>query len=104
VIDILRLDMNTPEHQLLESTLDFMREQDARDDTEKVYRLLDKFRSGGPAILGAASTLIAFNNGQIDELILAASMQQFPDEEEATEVAQAAPKGRQVPARSWRTR
>jgi peptide subunit release factor 1 (eRF1) len=82
VIDILRLDMTTPEHEILQATLVALREQDAKDDAEKVERLLDEFRSGGLAVVGAHDTLAALANGQVDELVISATLENLQAEEE----------------------
>jgi hypothetical protein len=47
VIDVLRLNIRTPERQVLEATLAAMRHQDARDDSEKVEHLIGDYLSGG---------------------------------------------------------
>lgn len=82
VIDILRLDMTTPEHEIVQATLVALREQDAKDDAEKVERLLDEFRSGGLAVVGAHDTLAALANGQVDELVISATLENLQAEEE----------------------
>lgn len=82
VIDVLRLDMTTPEHEVLQATLEAMSEQDAKDDTEKVGRLLDEYRAGGLASVGLHDTLAALANAQVDELILCASLEEIHDDTE----------------------
>jgi peptide chain release factor subunit 1 len=82
VIDILRLDMTTPEHEIVQAALVALREQDAKDDEDKVGRLLDEFRSGGLAVVGAHDTLAALANGQVDELVISASLENLQAEEE----------------------
>lgn len=82
VIDVLRLDITTPEHEVLEITLEAMREQDAKDDAEKVAQLLDEYRAGGLAVVGAHDTLAALASGQVDELFLSASLEEIHDDEE----------------------
>jgi peptide subunit release factor 1 (eRF1) len=82
VIDILRLDMTTPEHEIVQAALVALREQDAKDDEEKVGRLLDEFRSGGLAVVGAHDTLAALANGQVDELVISATLENLHAEEE----------------------
>mgnify|MGYP002784225004 CR=1 FL=1 len=81
VVDVLRLDITTPEHEIFAATLEAMREQDAKDDAEKITRLFDQFHSG-LATLGAHDTLVALSNGQVDELYLSASLETFHDDEE----------------------
>jgi peptide chain release factor subunit 1 len=73
VVDVLKLDMSTPENQVLQATLAAMRQQDAKDDQEKVQRLLDEYRAGGLGVVGAENTLNALELGQVDELVLTAS-------------------------------
>lgn len=83
VIDVLRLDIKTPEHEVLRATFEAMREQDARDDAEKVGQLLDEYRAGGLAVVGVHDTLAALANGQVDDLFLSASLEEIHDDEEA---------------------
>jgi peptide subunit release factor 1 (eRF1) len=73
VIDILHLDIKTPEHEVLQATLEAMRERDAKDDAEKVNRMLGEWRAGGLAVVGAHDTLAALEIGQVDELLISAS-------------------------------
>jgi peptide chain release factor subunit 1 len=82
VIDVLRLDIKTPEHEVLRATVEAMREQDATDDAGKVAQLLDEYRAGGLAVVGAHDTLAALASGQVDELILSASLEELNDDEE----------------------
>jgi peptide subunit release factor 1 (eRF1) len=70
IVDILRLDIKTPQHEVLQATLEAMREQDARNDAEKVERLLNEYRSGGLAVIGTRATLAALEIGQVDELVI----------------------------------
>ena len=83
VIDVLRLDIRTPEHEILRATVEAMRQQDARDDVEKVGRLLDEYRAGALAVVGVHDTLAALANGQADELFISASLEEVHDDEEA---------------------
>jgi peptide chain release factor subunit 1 len=82
VIDVLRLDMTTPEHEIVQAALGALRERDAKDDKEKVGRLLDEFRSGGLAVVGARDTLAALANGQVDELVISAAAEHLYAREE----------------------
>jgi peptide subunit release factor 1 (eRF1) len=82
VIDVLRLDMTTPEHEIVQAALESLRVQDTKDDAEKVRRLLDEFRSGGLAVVGTHDTLAALANGQVDELVISATVENLHAEEE----------------------
>ncbi len=77
VIDVLSLDQNTPEHQVLQRTLESLREHDAHTDQEQVERLFNAYRAGGGGlgVVGVADTLAALNNGQVDTLIISAVAQ-----------------------------
>jgi len=90
VIDVLRLDMTTPEHEILRTTLEAMREKDAKDDSAKVEQLLDEYHVGGLAVVGVHDTLAALANAQVDELILCASLEEIHDDEEEVGAALAA--------------
>lgn len=73
VVDVLRLDIDTPEHQVLTATLEAMRRRDAESDAAKVERMIGEYRAGGLATAGARDVLAALSVGQVDELFLAAS-------------------------------
>src|SRR5919202_809956 len=75
VVDVLSLDINAPEHEVLEESLNAMRRYDAQTDAERVGRLLDEYRAGGLAVVGARDTLAALAMGQVEELIIAARQQ-----------------------------
>lgn len=82
VVDILRLDTKAPEHEIFESTIDAIREQDAATDAEKAQRLFEYYRAGGLAIAGPRDTLEALANGQVDELLISASLERAHSDEE----------------------
>jgi peptide subunit release factor 1 (eRF1) len=77
VIDTLRLNVNTPEHELLEATTQAVRKHDALTDADKVKRVLDSHRAGGLGVVGVAPTLAALSNGQVEELLLSANVNQL---------------------------
>jgi peptide subunit release factor 1 (eRF1) len=70
VVDVLRINIKAPQHEVLRATLEAMRERQAQDDVERVERLLNEYRSGGLAVVGARDTLKALEIGQVDELII----------------------------------
>jgi len=75
VVDVLRLGINTPEHELMQATLERIRQQDAETDAEKVGRMIGEYRSGGLGVVGVGKTRAALEVGQVDELLISASMQ-----------------------------
>lgn len=85
VVDTLRLDIRASDQEIFERTLEAMRQQDARTDAEKVERLLNAFRARGLAAVGPEETLEALANGQVEELLVSASLEQMHPAEEKVE-------------------
>jgi peptide chain release factor subunit 1 len=77
LIDILRLDIRTPEHLVLKETMEALRQHNFHSDAEKVRHLLDEYRSGGLAVVGFSDTARALEQGQVDELLLSASAREI---------------------------
>ena len=73
VIDVLSLGIDTPEHALLQESLDAYRRHDSVSDMEKVEHLIGEYQRDGLAVAGASQTLAALSNGQVEELLIAAS-------------------------------
>ncbi|HEU0185712.1 MAG TPA: Vms1/Ankzf1 family peptidyl-tRNA hydrolase [Blastocatellia bacterium] len=80
VIDTLRLDVATPEHEVMKASFEAVRAHDERKDAEKIEKLLDKYLGSGYAVTGARDTLIALTLGQVDEIFLSASEQDVRDD------------------------
>ena len=96
VIDVLRLDIRTPEHEVLKATTESLHEHNTQTDAERVRRLLDEYRAGGLAVVGTRDTISALYQGQADELLLSASAREIRFDEEDFDGARA--KGHGVPA------
>ena len=77
VIDVLRLDIRAPEREILSATLEALHEHDANEDAARVDALLAAYRSGGLAVVGANAAMKALDRGQVDELLLSASIKQL---------------------------
>ena len=73
VIDVLSLDINAPEQEIFQSSMDALKEHDSQTDAEKVAQLLDQYRGNGLAVVGVAETLSALLNGQADDLLISAA-------------------------------
>ncbi len=73
IVDIVHLDIHTPEHQVLTETLEAMRERDAETDAERVQRLFDAWQSGGLGVVGPEDTMAALARAQVEELMITAS-------------------------------
>jgi peptide subunit release factor 1 (eRF1) len=68
----LKLDINTPDAEIMIETLEAARAQDGSSAESKVKQLLDAFRAGGLGVIGARDTLAALTAGQANELIISA--------------------------------
>lgn len=73
IVDILRLDITTPERTVLEATMEAVRRHDARTDAQEVQEMLDQYRAGQLGVAGAKDTLEALERGQVDRLLITAS-------------------------------
>jgi peptide chain release factor subunit 1 len=71
VVEILKLEVRTPEHEVMAAAAEALRRHDAQTDAEAVARVLDEYRAGGLGVAGPDDTARALANGQVDELILA---------------------------------
>jgi peptide chain release factor subunit 1 len=74
VVGVLRLEMTASERDVRDATMVVMREQDLREDADKVRRMLDGHRGGGLGVAGIRATRTALENGQVDELLMSAAV------------------------------
>jgi peptide subunit release factor 1 (eRF1) len=83
VVDVLSLGIDTPEHELIQATLDAYRRYNLLSDLEKVEQLIGEYQRDGLAVAGVAQTLAALSNGQVEELLIASAADalQFDKEE-----------------------
>jgi peptide subunit release factor 1 (eRF1) len=72
LVDVLKLDVRTPEHQVLVASLEALRRREAETDVERVRRLLDEYRAGGLAVAGLRQAEAALGLGQVHELLVSA--------------------------------
>lgn len=74
IVDELRLPTNSPDHDVLEASLESMRRLNERTDRERVDAVVGAYRAGGLGVVGPEATLLALTNGQVDELLLSSSL------------------------------
>jgi peptide chain release factor subunit 1 len=72
IVEVGDLDVRSPRSEIMRRTLEAARELDARDDAERVRRMLDAYRAGGLGVVGVDATLGALASGQVHELLIAA--------------------------------
>jgi len=89
VIDVLKMDVRAPEHDVLQATLDALREHDAATDRERVEALVGADRGNGLATVGAENVRKAFELGQVDELVIAAPPESTEESNELVRQARA---------------
>lgn len=77
VVDIFRLETRLPEHEVLKRTLEALHRKEAETDKEKVDALMGAYRAGGLGVAGFERTRQALENGQVDELLVSASLVQL---------------------------
>jgi peptide subunit release factor 1 (eRF1) len=70
VVDVLKLDINTPEHRVLAETMEALRQRDAETDASRVEEMLGAWRGNGLAVAGPEDTLKALEMGQVEELLI----------------------------------
>jgi peptide subunit release factor 1 (eRF1) len=85
VIDVLRLDIKTPEHEVLKATMEALREHNLHTDAEKVRQLFDEYRAGGLAVIAWKDTVTAIEQGQVDEVLLSASAREIRTDEQESD-------------------
>jgi peptide subunit release factor 1 (eRF1) len=76
VIDVLRLDIRSPEHEVLAATLEALRKKDEETDETVVQELIGDYRAGGLALVGPERVREALERGQVDTLVIAATADQ----------------------------
>jgi peptide subunit release factor 1 (eRF1) len=73
VVDLVRMDVHAPDHQVLEETLEALRGKDTETDAQRVDELVGGWRAGGLAVVGPEDTMNALVMGQVEELLITAT-------------------------------
>ncbi len=75
VVDELNVDLaGTSNDEVIKAALDSMKKSNERTDREKVDAAVGAYRAGGLGVVGPDRTLLALTNGQVDELLITASL------------------------------
>jgi peptide chain release factor subunit 1 len=77
VVDHFRLDMRATAEELVTATRGAMARLNERTDREKVEAAIGNYRAGGLGVVGPEATLAALVKGQVDELLITASLAQL---------------------------
>jgi peptide subunit release factor 1 (eRF1) len=70
VVDVLRLDITAPEHEVLQATLGALAQVDAIEDADKARRAIEGFRGNGLGVAGLEATFAALIRGQVADLLI----------------------------------
>jgi peptide subunit release factor 1 (eRF1) len=73
MVDEISLPSHAADDDVVKATLEAMRAADQATDGEKVEAAVNAYRAGGLGVVGPDATLLALTNGQVDELLIAAS-------------------------------
>lgn len=92
IVDHVKLDTHASVANVLDVSLTAMRRLNERTDREKVEAAVDGYRGGGLGVVGPEDTLDALIKGQVEELLIAASMRHMqPVEATANDSVRAEP-------------
>ena len=72
VIDTVKMDARTPEHEIMRAAADILREHDTKSDAEVVERVVGEYLAGGLGAVGAEAVRAALEQGRVSELYLTA--------------------------------
>jgi peptide subunit release factor 1 (eRF1) len=70
IVDVLSIQRDAGEDEIIESTLEVLRQKDAETDVERVQELIGAWQSSGLGVVGPAATLKALQMGQVEELLI----------------------------------
>jgi peptide subunit release factor 1 (eRF1) len=89
VVGVVRLEIRAPDAEVFRASLDVLRAAERRRDAEIIERLFDACRGTGRGVLGVRATRSALDRAQVEELVLAPTVEQLSSEgpEEGTLVA-----------------
>jgi peptide chain release factor subunit 1 len=77
IVDHVRVAAHRGAAELLKASVDAMSRANATTDREKVTAAVDAYRAGGLGVVGPERTLTALINGQVNELLITANLQQM---------------------------
>jgi peptide chain release factor subunit 1 len=77
VVDHLRLPTHAPLTDVMKASLDAMAKLNERTDKEKVDAAIDGYRAGGLGVVGPEDTLMALTAGQVEELLISATLREI---------------------------
>ena len=80
IVDQVRIQTNAPLDDVISTSLEAMKRVHTQTEREKVDRAVGGYRAGGLGVVGPEETLEALVKGQVDELLIAASVNELQPE------------------------
>lgn len=77
VVDHVRLPTHAPLTDVMRASLDAMAKLNERTDKEKVDAAISGYRAGGLGVVGPEDTLMALTAGQVEELLISATLREI---------------------------
>jgi peptide chain release factor subunit 1 len=77
VVDQVRLPTHAPVSDVMKASLEAMGKLNERTDREKVDAAVGAYRAGGLGVVGPEDTLMALAAGQVEELLISASLREL---------------------------
>jgi peptide subunit release factor 1 (eRF1) len=77
IVDHVRIDTNAPVDEVIRASLDAMKQVQGRTEREKVEAAVGAYRAGGLGVVGPEEALAALQKGQVDELLISATVRQL---------------------------
>ncbi len=74
IVEEVPLAKDAADDRIVKASLDAMKKVNERTDREKVDAAVGAYRAGGLGVVGPDETLLALTNGQVDDLLLTASL------------------------------
>jgi peptide chain release factor subunit 1 len=77
IVDQVRIDRDAPLHEVIKTSLDAMKRVRGMTEREKTDTAIGAYRAGGLGVVGPEATLDALAKGQVDELLISASVREL---------------------------
>ena len=77
IVDVLSLQRDAGEDEIVEATLEVLRQKDAESDAERVQELIGAWQGSGLGVVGPTATLKALQMGQVEELLISGTAQEL---------------------------
>lgn len=77
LVDVVALQRDAGDDEIVQSTLEVLRQKDAETDIERVQEVVGAWQGGGLGVVGAEATLKALQMGQVEELLISGTPEEL---------------------------